>query len=366
MNNFETQLRDIARTTHLAADAKARMRERVMTYTQYKPVRQSFAVDYTFVYTHVYRFASAALVVALIVGGAGTAYASQDALPGDALYALKEATESVRSQITLDSESRTAWDIERANRRLQEARALAVRNALSPEREHYLAQQFETLTHSAETRIDTIHTTDPAVAQALSIELEAGIEAHERTLRVALAPAPTVAVMRAAKQIEVNTDSQDEHPLLVAIAQARTGSLHEVEEEDAEPNIVAARTVVSPPAPTLSVEPLKRAVARQEARLQKESRDAQESSARSDVQATLSAIAHVEEHIEKSGSNTQSDTDEEQEKREDNKGSGDERAFLEAALYEVHDARVRVQEEKERVREDVLEIRSPESIDDKK
>lgn len=373
MNNFETQLRDIAHKTDLTPEARARVRARVVEYAEYKPLRKPFRVDYTFVYSYMYRAASVALVVALIVGGAGTASAAESALPGDALYGVKEFTETVRAQIPTNQEYKVAWDIERANRRLQEARALAARDALTPEREQYLAQQFETLTSNAETRIDTLQTTDPATAQALSVELAAGVAAHERALHVALAPAPAVAAMHKTTEESdpVEEDTQT-HPIIIVLDKVRATNMHHDDTSDTQPVVASFAVVAQPTTPTaepvavLSVEPLKRAVARQEARLKKESKAAKEPKVQQDAEATLSAIAQVEHHIETATSESapaQPLDSARQEKNEDIHASQNERAFLEAALYEVHDARVRVQEEGERVREGVPEVRYFENKD---
>lgn len=357
MNNFEKTIRDTAQNMHLLPEAKARMRERVMEYTTYKPLRhtQDKALRHTqdrqqsvhILYGYVYRAVSVALIAMLVVGGAGTAYASQDALPGDALYGVKEITEAVRSKVSVTDESRIAWNIERAQRRLDEARALAARNALTQERDEYLAQKFNALIETVETDIQTIQKQNEPLAQALSLDLEFGVQSYvnalERTQHAQntnepvtlaaarvraqepeLPPQPhsvaTVATMAAfsVEDAPVPADTQEE-PIIIMAAKAQPEET--IQKEDSED------------AQQKAIEALTRTVARQEARLKKEAEKAQER-AQQEAQATIRAIEAVREHIEqkKNGEDVAVQ-------------DAEHRAFLEAALGEVHDARVRIKVE---------------------
>lgn len=61
------------------------------------------------------------LIFALVAGGGGTAYASQDSLPGETLYAVKLATEDVRLAIaSVNSEKQAGIRIELAQKRVEE------------------------------------------------------------------------------------------------------------------------------------------------------------------------------------------------------------------------------------------------------
>jgi len=67
----------------------------------------------------------AAIVIAVSALGAGTAYASQDSLPGDTLYPVKLGTEQVRSLLTIDDIAGVELELTFAGIRLQEIEALA-------------------------------------------------------------------------------------------------------------------------------------------------------------------------------------------------------------------------------------------------
>ncbi|MCD6568490.1 MAG: hypothetical protein J7K94_07145 [Dehalococcoidia bacterium] len=72
---------------------------------------------------------AAAIVVAVLLAvsaiGGGTAYASQDSLPGDVMYPVKLGTENVRLMLTADDASRVRLKLAFAGTRLQEMEALA-------------------------------------------------------------------------------------------------------------------------------------------------------------------------------------------------------------------------------------------------
>jgi hypothetical protein len=68
--------------------------------------------------------ASLALVVVLLAGATGVAWASADALPGDPLYAVKRGIEGVRLALTTSPATQAALLEEFAGRRLSEAEEL--------------------------------------------------------------------------------------------------------------------------------------------------------------------------------------------------------------------------------------------------
>lgn len=71
------------------------------------------------------RFVAAASVAVLLGGSATMAAASQDALPGEALYPIKRGLEQARSTLTFSEDSKGARLLDRATGRLAEASRLA-------------------------------------------------------------------------------------------------------------------------------------------------------------------------------------------------------------------------------------------------
>lgn len=73
-------------------------------------------------------FACLSLVLALSVGSAGIAYASQDSLPGDGLYGLKIGIENARLALASAPDTRVRLLTEFADQRIAEASALVESN----------------------------------------------------------------------------------------------------------------------------------------------------------------------------------------------------------------------------------------------
>ena len=70
------------------------------------------------------------LAVILVLGasGTGTAYASQDSIPGEVLYPVKTFTEDFRGWLETDDAAEAALELEFADRRLAEMKKLAVQD----------------------------------------------------------------------------------------------------------------------------------------------------------------------------------------------------------------------------------------------
>lgn len=91
---------------------------------------------------------TAALVTMIALAGAGV-FASRDALPGDALYALKRAAESAGLALTFDEQAKARRHLELASTRLDEIERLTARQSQSPADAALLQaamQEFESAT----------------------------------------------------------------------------------------------------------------------------------------------------------------------------------------------------------------------------
>jgi len=67
-----------------------------------------------------------AVIIAVLGSGAGVSYAAEGAVPGDALYGFKlDVNEEVILALTVTPEAKARWETRRAERRLEEAEALA-------------------------------------------------------------------------------------------------------------------------------------------------------------------------------------------------------------------------------------------------
>lgn len=86
-------------------------------------------------FAFIWKPAFAALVVVVFVAtsGGSIVYASQGSVPGDALYGVKIASESVRAGLALSPERRFAVQAAQAERRLEETRVLIERDDIDDE-----------------------------------------------------------------------------------------------------------------------------------------------------------------------------------------------------------------------------------------
>ncbi len=155
MNNeqFEHILRAAGSRAELSAEERKRMRSILRDYTEYKPIRREAPATLPFysglqvfwatVSSHsTVSFAIALIVLAVSTSG-GVAYASEGALPGDALYPVKvRVVESLQTSLTVSAKAKSAWLRTLAERRLNEALVLADQGRLSTTIENELAAEF--------------------------------------------------------------------------------------------------------------------------------------------------------------------------------------------------------------------------------
>ena len=138
-----------------------------------------------------YRATAVFVALALVVtSGAGLAYASTDALPGDALYGVKLAREGVQAALIQGDVARAEFAVERAHTRLQEIEQLAARGTLTDEREARTTKRAEESQARAQTQIDALVAQQPAEAAALSFTLTAGVDARLAALTQPRTEAP--------------------------------------------------------------------------------------------------------------------------------------------------------------------------------
>lgn len=186
-------------TAHIALEVheKALMRERLVTYMSYRPLRahrhspfthllQAFdAIPLTILSYFRVRHVSGALIIAIFVTTSmvGVSSAATHALPGDILYPVKvNINEEVQGVLITSSEARVAWEQERAERRLEEAGQLAAAGKLDAETQAQVSHLFSTQATKVFAQVQEIEHTDPMLAMEISNEIEQAFDTHEETL----------------------------------------------------------------------------------------------------------------------------------------------------------------------------------------
>lgn len=169
----------------LSEDERSRMQHNIREYMSHAPLRSHHVrvQKNTIVALLQYRFTAVLVILAVVfTSGVGVTFASTDALPGDTLYPVKEATEEVQQRLIFDEAKRAEFVIERTHRRLQEIERLAARGVLTDERERIATEKFEELAQRAEKRLTRLEQQQPHEAQALRLALTVGTEARLATL----------------------------------------------------------------------------------------------------------------------------------------------------------------------------------------
>ena len=180
--SIESKLDRLAETVSLRADEKAAHRTALMTFmAQTKAPRRS---PYAWLVRHGAQVSAALLV--LLVSTGGVASAAESARPGDPLYVVKlRVTEPARTALIFDREKKTAFKLERADRRLKEVALVAATENPDPETTALIAdsladniaevsEDVATLSRSADTSDE---------AHEANSDLQSVLEAHGRVLR---------------------------------------------------------------------------------------------------------------------------------------------------------------------------------------
>ncbi len=121
--------------------SRERMRGHLSEYTKLRPIRvreaqqawhhYRFARFATFFSSHIRPMPVIAAVLIVAISG-GTVAASESALPGDILYLVKvHVIEEVQATLAITPKARADWAVARAERRLEEAAALALAGNLN-------------------------------------------------------------------------------------------------------------------------------------------------------------------------------------------------------------------------------------------
>lgn len=224
----------------LRDDEKGRMRHYLEAYMAFRsPVRDAgwfrLPSQRSSVIRMIIKDMAIALIVALVLGG-GTSFAAQQALPGDLLYPVKiGVNEEVRAALALSAEARARWEAERANRRLEEAEQLAVKNRLDIETEASVQESFERHADRAQELAASVKMKKRGTGAAakLNADFEMKLRGHGATLAAIAAQgnASGAAVLNLINLVKAKGD---------VAAEARAEAEAEVEAEaDAEASLGA-------------------------------------------------------------------------------------------------------------------------------
>lgn len=128
----------------------------------------------------IFQYLGATLGVLLL----SVTYLAERAIPGDSLYSVKVSfNEEVRSSLALSPYEKVAWETERLNRRIAEARVLASEGRLTDDVESDVADAVREHSDNARREIEVLKKTDKEGATLASIQLATAIDVQSTSLR---------------------------------------------------------------------------------------------------------------------------------------------------------------------------------------
>lgn len=204
-NKKQTTWELYTKTIRMRAGEKRALRERIVSYMEYHPVRvplravtesiPSPLLAENFVVLRFsswqFRFILSGFVLFFIV--AVPAYA-EHAIPGDVLYTMKvHVNEEVKASLTWQTADKVAWQATRVERRIAEARLLAKEGKLTSETEASLAATVREHTLSATREIAVLRSTDAESAEVAQAGLSSTLDVQTALLATDTNSASTTA-----------------------------------------------------------------------------------------------------------------------------------------------------------------------------
>lgn len=192
MKRFSEQMKKRADSLRLSRAEKRELRGRLLSYMEYHPLpasmrtahapqRPQFMREVTaFVSTfHVRRTIGAIAIVFLV----GVPAIAERAVPGDVLYPVKvRFNEEVASTLASSPYEKVAWETERLERRLAEARVLESEGKLTPEVEAEVAEAVRSHSAAAQKGIATIRANDSDEAAFAEITFSSALAVQSEML----------------------------------------------------------------------------------------------------------------------------------------------------------------------------------------
>lgn len=120
-------------------------------------------------------------VLLLVTFTGGVSYAAESSLPGDFLYPVKiNVTEEIRGAFQWNSESKAEWELERMERRLQEAENLSEAGRLQVETEDLLSGKMKEHAQVVQKRLEELENAGKTdQAEVLRSKIRHFIKDHE-------------------------------------------------------------------------------------------------------------------------------------------------------------------------------------------
>jgi hypothetical protein len=194
MKRFSQQFKKQSESISLRASEKRELLARINTYMEYHPLAEQTAPRRAHTQTGIasepftmirisplfLRGLVSAFVVVFVVG---IPFFAENTVPGDILYPVKvQFNEELRSSLALSPYDKVAWETERLERRIAEARLLASEGKLTDEAQQQVAEAVKTHTDAAQREIAELRESDTDEAAIAEITLESALAVQTEVL----------------------------------------------------------------------------------------------------------------------------------------------------------------------------------------
>jgi hypothetical protein len=188
MTDFTTSFLKRLKGITLSNNERLQLRERIAAYADMHPVvdapaRSLFGGFFGFIESRSFSAYATALIAIIVLGG-GVTLAADQSVPGDSLYAIKiDVNEPLMTALTPTATGQAKLAANIATRRIDEAVTLASRGTLTPERQAYLTQEFDTSTKVAAVKADALASTgDSKGSDTVKANFAAGLAGEAQAL----------------------------------------------------------------------------------------------------------------------------------------------------------------------------------------
>ncbi len=189
MKRFSEQFHKSAQKIALTASEKDVLRERLVAFMEYHPLPTTHQVTAVAtepfkilrIPSHYFTYASLVCVMFVIVG---IPVLAERAVPGDILYPMKiRVNEEVLGTFSGSGYEKVAWETERLERRIAEARLLAKEGRLTESRQQEVIAAIEVHQAATEAEIDTLRATDAEGATLAQLALASVLDVQSASLK---------------------------------------------------------------------------------------------------------------------------------------------------------------------------------------
>ncbi len=126
---------------------------------------------------------SIAALLLIFFSGNGVVLAAEHTLPGDALYGVKVAVvEPIRAALIASPVAKAEYQASIADRRLSESETLAIRGKLDAPKQAQITALLDKHAQDLEAALDAVAKQEPQKAEAISVDYQAGMNAHAALL----------------------------------------------------------------------------------------------------------------------------------------------------------------------------------------